>query len=176
MEEGATGHKLTEHSCVHCISPGLGKKRGRTRERKKGGGGGKKFDGSILVLLFGKRRNNENTWYLEHEYSPPPPKTAFFSVRREKRFTRKIRGILWRIVHWIVRPCHPREKTRGEGRVKKPEGLSPEISFSSNDRFASLKSARFSIQRCFHFSSRENPYPRRVKQSVSYNPPISRFR
>lgn len=151
-----------------------GKKR-RAEEREKKRGGGKKFDGSILVLLFEKRRNNENTWYLEHEYSPPP-KTAFFSVRREKRFTRKIRGILWRIVHWIVRPCHPREKTRGEGRVKKPEGLSPEISFSSNDRFASLKSARFSIQRCFHFSSRENPYPRRVKQSVSYNPPISRFR
>lgn len=39
MEEGATGHKLTEHSCVHRISPGLGKKGGRRRERKKGGEG-----------------------------------------------------------------------------------------------------------------------------------------
>lgn len=37
MEEGATGHKLTEHSCVHRISPRLGKKGGRRRERKKGG-------------------------------------------------------------------------------------------------------------------------------------------
>lgn len=181
MEEGATGHKLTEHSCIHHIFAGKKKEGGREREKKGGGGKNSTSLSSSCFLKSARTTRTRSIWstnilllflllFLLHRKLRSFP----FDVRNDS--LGKFEASCGALCTGSCDPAILERKLGANVGQRKPKGLSPEILFSSNDRFASLKSARFSIQRCFPFSSRENPYPRRVKQSVSYNPPISRFR